>query len=76
MEKAMIFDFNGTMIFDGKIQKNSWKKFIKQEFNRSMTENEFAQHIAGRNNQHTFEYYLGRKLSEQELAETSEKKEQ
>ncbi len=76
MEKAMIFDFNGTMIFDGKIQKSSWKKFIKQKFNRGMTENEFAQHIAGRNNQHTFEYYLGRKLSEQELAETSEKKEQ
>lgn len=72
----MIFDFNGTMIFDGMIQKDSWKNFLKQKFNRLMTDQEFEQHIAGRNNQHTFEYYLGRKLSVQEVATISEQKEQ
>ncbi|CAJ1197272.1 HAD family hydrolase [Companilactobacillus nantensis] len=76
MIKAMIFDFNGTMIFDGGIQKDSWRAFLKQQFNRNMTEVEFAQHIAGRNNRHTFEYYLQRRLSDSELADISEQKEQ
>lgn len=76
MIKAMIFDFNGTMIFDGGIQKDSWRAFLNQQFNRNMTEVEFAQHIAGRNNRHTFEYYLQRRLSDSELADISEQKEQ
>lgn len=76
MINAMIFDFNGTMFFDGTIQKDSWKEFLEERFNRTMTDLEFNEHIAGRNNRHTFEYFSNRKFNDKELATISEEKEQ
>lgn len=75
MINTLIFDFNGTMFFDGQIQKISWKEFLKQKFNREMTEKEFEKHIAGRNNRYTFEFYTGRHLSTSELNEFTDEKE-
>lgn len=76
MINTLIFDFNGTMFFDGQIQKTSWKSFLKKRFDRDMNEEEFTEHIAGRNNRHTFEYYIGRHLDSSELDELTNEKEQ
>lgn len=76
MINTMIFDFNGTMFFDGRIQKESWGEFLKEEFTRIMTESEFEKHVAGRNNRDTLEYYSGRKISDEELEVLTNKKEQ
>jgi Predicted phosphatase/phosphohexomutase len=54
MIDAMIFDFNGTMIFDGLIQKRAWGKFLEIEFNRELTSQDYQLHIAGINNRNTF----------------------
>ena len=75
MIDTMIFDFNGTMIFDGLIQKRAWGKFLEVEFNRKLTSQDYQLHIAGINNRNTFEYYLGRSISDAELAQLSDKKE-
>ena len=75
MIDAMIFDFNGTMIFDGLIQKRAWGKFLEVEFNRELTSQDYQLHIAGINNRNTFEYYLDRSISDAELAQLSDKKE-
>lgn len=75
MIDAMIFDFNGTMIFDGLIQKQAWGKFLEVEFNRELTSQDYQLHIAGINNRTTFEYYLDRSISDTELAQLSDKKE-
>lgn len=75
MINTMIFDFNGTMFFDGRIQKLSWKEFLKTEFDREMTESEFESHIAGRNNRYTFEFYTGQHLSDSELERMTNEKE-
>ena len=76
MINTMIFDFNGTMFFDGKIQKESWGEFLKEEFKCTMTESEFEKHVAGRNNRDTLEYYAERKISDEELEVLTNKKEQ
>ncbi|MDV0431159.1 HAD family hydrolase [Lactiplantibacillus sp. DA1] len=76
MINTIIFDFNGTMFFDGRIQKESWGEFLKEEFTRIMTESEFEKHVAGRNNRDTLEYYSGRKISDEELEVLTNKKEQ
>ncbi|MCH8625476.1 HAD family hydrolase [Lactiplantibacillus plantarum] len=76
MINTMIFDFNGTMFFDGGIQKESWGEFLKEEFTCTMTESEFEKHVAGRNNRDTLEYYSGRKISDAELEVLTNKKEQ
>ena len=75
MIDTMIFDFNGTMIFDGLIQKRAWGKFLEVEFNRKLTSQDYQLHIAGINNRNTFEYYLGRSISGAELTQLSDKKE-
>ncbi|KRK90785.1 HAD family hydrolase [Companilactobacillus futsaii] len=75
MIDTMIFDFNGTMIFDGLIQKRAWGKFLEVEFNRELTSQDYQLHIAGINNRNTFEYYLDRSISDTELAQLSDKKE-
>ncbi|GAQ01072.1 beta-phosphoglucomutase [Companilactobacillus farciminis] len=75
MIDTMIFDFNGTMIFDGLIQKRAWGKFLEVEFNRKLTSQDYQLHIAGINNRNTFEYYLGRSISDAELTQFSDKKE-
>ncbi|MFC6295142.1 HAD family hydrolase [Lactiplantibacillus daoliensis] len=76
MINTMIFDFNGTMFFDAVFQKASWGNFLAKKFNVKMTESEFQNHIAGRNNRYTFEYYSHRPITETELATMSEEKEQ
>jgi len=76
MINTIIFDFNGTMFFDAAFQKASWGQFLAKKFNVEMTESEFQNHIAGRNNRYTFEYYIQRPITETELATMSEEKEQ
>ncbi|HIW72562.1 MAG TPA: HAD family phosphatase [Candidatus Levilactobacillus faecigallinarum] len=76
MINTLIFDFNGTMFFDGLLQKNSWREFLEERFGSSMTDHEFGEHVAGRNNRHTFEYFTNRKFTDAELFEIAEQKEQ
>lgn len=75
MIRNVVFDFNGTMIFDNSIQKRAWYKMLKGILDRSITESEFAMHVAGRTNQDTFEYFLKIPLSNERLQELSNEKE-
>lgn len=76
MLKSLIFDFNGTMFFDGQIQKASWRTFLAAEFGCTLTDAEFNEHIAGRNNRHTFTYFAGHDFDDHTLAELAEREEQ
>lgn len=49
MIKAIIFDFNGTMIFDQEILEKSWILFLKNLIHRKPTDEEFSNYIHGRN---------------------------
>lgn len=75
MVTTIVFDFNGTMFFDENIQRASWGQFIKQNFKRRLTDEEFEHHIAGRNNRDTLEYYCGRSLTDHELTMMTDEKE-
>jgi len=75
MIDTMIFDFNGTMFFDGAIQRHAWKTFLANELNHDLTDDEFETQIAGRNNKHTLEYFVGHSLTDSELETESMKKE-
>lgn len=76
MLKSLIFDFNGTMFFDGQIQKASWRAFLAAEFGCSLTDADFSEHVAGRNNRHTFTYFAGHDFDDHTLAELAEREEQ
>ncbi|AVK99184.1 HAD family hydrolase [Pediococcus inopinatus] len=75
MIKNIIFDFNGTIIFDNSIQKQAWLEVLADIAKKKVTENEFALHVAGRTNRDTFEYFLQTHLTEKRLRVLSNKKE-
>ena len=72
---GVIFDFNGTMFFDEEFQEISWRQFIKDTIGRRITDEEFQEHVHGRNADYTFPLFLGRPLTRQEIMELEEGKE-
>lgn len=73
--KGVIFDFNGTMFYDGEIQEKSWRTFLQRKIGRKVTDDEFQEYVHGRNVDVTLSYFLDKKLSKKEIEELAEEKE-
>ncbi|ASW42191.1 HAD family hydrolase [Clostridium isatidis] len=73
--KGVIFDFNGTMLFDSDKQEKAWRMYIKKMIGRDVSDEEFKERVHGRNNSDILEYFSGKKLTEQEIDEMGEEKE-
>ncbi|UZW13075.1 HAD family hydrolase [Clostridium pasteurianum] len=73
--KGVLFDFNGTMFYDGEIQEISWRTYLQRKIGRKVTDTEFKEYVHGRNADSTFPYFLGRELSKKEIEELAEEKE-
>ncbi len=54
--KAIIFDLNGTMIYDSDKHEYAWKKCISQSFGIEVSEEEFNKNINGKTNRKIVEY--------------------
>lgn len=63
---AVIFDFNGTMLFDESIQEQAWQQYISERSGHHITPEEFLDHVHGRNTGDTLAYFFGRPFSPQE----------
>jgi len=75
MIKTIAFDFNGTMFFDTGLQRQAWAQMLQQTFNHKMTEAEFFNDIAGRNNQYTFDLFVDQPLPAEKVAALADEKE-
>lgn len=73
--KGIIYDFNGTMFFDGDFQNQAWSKFFLEKYNRKVNKEEFDLYIHGVNSIDTFKYFLGKGLTFDEAKELEEEKE-
>lgn len=73
MKKGVIFDFNGTMVFDGHLHERAWVDMI-QKHNDQVTEQEVKDYIHGRTNDKTIRHFIG-DVNDAELAELSDEKE-
>jgi HAD superfamily hydrolase (TIGR01509 family) len=73
--RGVLFDFNGTMFYDGEIQETSWRAYLQRKIGRKVTEAEFQEYVHGRNADSTLPYFLGRELSKKEIEELAEEKE-
>lgn len=73
--KGVIFDFNGTMFYDGEIQETSWRAYIQRKIGRKVTDDEFQEYVHGRNAGVTLPYFLAKELSKKEIEELAEEKE-
>ena len=72
---AIIFDFNGVLWWDGRLQESAWQKFALQLRGRPFTDEEMAVQVHGRTNRYTLEYLTGHKLTNQQTNQLSEQKE-
>ena len=54
--KAVIFDFNGTMVFDGIYHDQAWKKFSKRIRGYELSDDELNHKIHGTVNEKIIEY--------------------
>ena len=70
-----IFDFNGTMMFDGDIQNNSQRQYLETNIKRHILEHEFYQYVHGKNIIDTFKYFLNIECSPEEALKIGEEKE-
>lgn len=73
--RGIIFDFNGTMLFDEKFQTISWRTFLQDKTGRSITDREFQEYIHGRNAEAIFSYFLSKTPTREETLALEEEKE-
>ena len=77
--KAVIFDLNGTMIYDSAKHEFAWKKCIFESFGIKLSEDEFNKNINGKTNRKIVEYVTSVaniEFSEELLVKTADEKEQ
>ncbi len=74
-KKAIIFDFNGTMIFDSDIHRQVWYEFIPQYTSKKVTHEEIRDYILGRDNASILRRYFGEMLTDEEIKRLTYEKE-
>ena len=74
--RGVIFDFNGTIIFDEKFHSIAWKKFIEEKSGVKISDEEYQKYCQGVNADVIIEKFLQKKFDDEELAELVEEKEQ
>lgn len=72
---AVIFDFNGTCIFDGKYHDEAWKTYVNELASREVSDKEIKEHILGKTAKDILEHFLGYELSFNMVNQFSEEKE-
>ena len=73
--KGVLFDFNGTMLFDSELQENVWRKFLKNKINREISNEEIHKYIHGGNNKTVLSHFFNRDFSNEEAEKLGEEKE-
>ena len=73
--KGIIFDFNGTIIFDKDFHDKAWRTFLEQKIQRNISEEEFQEYVHGRSAQDILSYFLKREYSASESILIEEEKE-
>lgn len=75
MEKAVIFDFNGTMFFDEDKHVTSWKVFAKERFGFDLQDSDFIDHVHGHSNYEILFYIAKKTFTGAEVLELAREKE-
>ena len=75
MINGVIFDFNGTMIFDKDFHDTAWRKFLENRIDRHISDEEFHNHVYGRSASDILSYFLQKNITGQESILIEEEKE-
>ncbi|MEG0734701.1 HAD family hydrolase [Anaerorhabdus sp.] len=74
--KSVIFDFNGTLLFDSDFHHQAWKQLVKERLQLELTENEMNNFIHGLPNVEAIEKLAPNKYTLSEKEQLSKYKEE
>ncbi len=74
-DKGIIFDFNGTLVFDTHAQEQAWHTLIPELRGSPFSEEEFKAHVHGHTNREIFSHVFSKPLTEAEALPFGERKE-
>lgn len=72
---AVIFDFNGVLVWDLPIHEAAWNDFASRRRGSLLTEQEMERNVHGRTNRQILEHIVGRGLTEAEEIQLGDEKE-
>lgn len=72
---GIIFDFNGTCIFDGKYHDRAWQMYIEDLTLKPVSDRDVFMWIKGRGAKDILEHFLGYELNDNMIMQFSEEKE-
>lgn len=72
---AVIFDFNGVLLWDEALQVEAWQTAALELRGSKLSEDEFLTHVHGRTNSHVLSHLLERTVQEQDLLDLIQFKE-
>jgi len=73
--QGIVFDFNGTLLFDMDLHEIVWRKVAEGHLGRPLAEDEFEHTFVGRTNAEIWPKVLGREVDSAEARTRSEEKE-
>lgn len=73
--KGVLFDFNGTLVFDSALHEKAWQIFLEKQTGKKVSHQELVEHMHGRPNQMILEYFLEKTISPCEAEYLGEEKE-
>lgn len=73
--KGIIFDFNGTLLFDEELHKEAWQHFSMKYFNKGISMDLFVKNMFGRVNKDIVTFFFNKELSAEKTFEYGEEKE-
>ena len=73
---GVIFDFNGTLVFDEPFHQMAWKRLIRKHLDRDILPEEFHGYINGRNGEVTLRYFFGEDIEPARMRELIDEKEE
>ena len=73
--KGIIFDFNGTLLWDSSLHEKAWNSMAEKYHGKSLNATEMEEQVHGRSNDNILRWLLGRELSPAELLLLANEKE-
>lgn len=74
--RGVIFDFNGTMVFDEKFHVSAWRKLISDKTGYEITDEEYQDNCQGIHADVIIKRYFKQKMGDFEIAELINEKEE
>lgn len=73
--RGIIFDFNGTLLFDSDKHEKAWRVFAKKFCGKEISDEEFEKNIHGIVNKRVLEYLYNKPLTNEEILSLEQEKE-